>query len=47
MIEEMVLDSFTYSIMTIAAIISFMIIFIACSDEKTHHDRKNRIHEQY
>ena len=40
MIEEMVLDSFTYSIMTIAAIVSFVIIFIAWSDDKTHHGNK-------
>ena len=38
MIEAMVLDSFTYSVMTGVAILSFAIIFITCSDEKTHHD---------
>ena len=40
MIESMVLDSFTYSIMGIAAIISFVIIFIAWSDEKIHRGSK-------
>lgn len=38
MIEAMVLDSFTYTIMTIATIMSFMIIFIAWSDDKIHRD---------
>ncbi len=40
MIELMVLDSFTYSIMAIAAIMSFVIIFIAWSDEKIHRGGK-------
>ena len=40
MIESMVLDSFTYTVMAIATIVSFVIIFIAWSDEKIHHDSK-------
>ena len=40
MIEQMVLDSFTYSVMTISAVASFVIILIAWSDEKIHHDNK-------
>ena len=40
MIESMVLDSFTYSVMAIATIVSFVIIYIAWSDEKIHRDSK-------
>lgn len=40
MIEAMVLDSFTYTVMTGAAILSFVIVFIATSDDRTHHDSK-------
>jgi hypothetical protein len=40
MIENMVLDSFTYSIMAISAIVSFVIVFIAWSDGETHYGHK-------
>ena len=40
MVEGMILDSFTYSIITVAAIVSFVVILIAWSDEKTHHNSK-------
>ena len=40
MIDKMVLDSFTYSIMAISAVASLVIIFIAWSDEKNHYGHK-------
>ncbi len=40
MIEQMVLDSFTYSIMAISAAASLVIIYIAWSDEKIHRENK-------
>ena len=37
----MILDTFTYSIMTVVAMLSFVIIYLARSDEKVSNDRDN------
>ena len=37
----MILDAFTYSVMVVVATLSFVIIYISRSDEKSHNDSEN------
>ncbi len=37
----MILDAFTYSVITVVAILSFVIIFLARSEEKSHKNSEN------
>ena len=37
----MILDTFTYSVMTVVAMLSFVIIYLARSEEKVGNDREN------
>jgi len=37
----MILDAFTYSIMTVVAILSFVIIYLARSEERSRDDSEN------
>ncbi len=37
----MILDAFTYSIITVVAILSFVIIYLSRSDEKIRNDGEN------
>jgi len=37
----MILDEFTYSVMTVVALLSFVIIYLSRSNVKDHNDSEN------